>query len=69
MPRGGLRSRCRELGWLAARVGLGTRTRRVQPRTWHLSRRVRAFVDFLAERFAGVPCWDRCLEEDQRPPP
>jgi hypothetical protein len=30
---------------------------------------VRAFVDLLAERFAGVPCWDRCLEEDQRPPP
>jgi DNA-binding transcriptional LysR family regulator len=31
------------------------------PRTRHLSRRVRAFVDFLAERFAGVPYWDRCL--------
>jgi len=33
----------------------------VYPRTRHLSRRVRAFVDFLAERFAGVPYWDRCL--------
>jgi DNA-binding transcriptional LysR family regulator len=33
----------------------GTCTRRVHPRTRHLSRRVRAFVDFLAERFAGVP--------------
>ncbi len=32
----------------------------VYPRTRHLSRRVRAFVDFLAERFAGVPYWDRC---------
>jgi DNA-binding transcriptional LysR family regulator len=34
----------------------------VYPRTRHLSRRVRAFVDFLAERFAGLPYWDRCLE-------
>jgi DNA-binding transcriptional LysR family regulator len=39
----------------------------VYPRTRHLSHRVRAFVDFLAERFAGVPYWDRCLEEE-RPP-
>ena len=31
----------------------------VYPRTRHLSVRVRAFVDFLAERFAGVPYWDR----------
>ncbi len=31
------------------------------PRTRHLSRRVRAFVDFLAERLAGEPEWDRCL--------
>jgi hypothetical protein len=30
---------------------------------------VRAFVEFLAERFAGVPYWDRFLEDDQRPPP
>jgi len=35
----------------------------VYPRTRHLSRRVRAFVDFLAERFTGVPYWDRCLQE------
>jgi len=34
----------------------------VYPRTRHLSQRVRAFVDFLAQRFAGVPYWDRCLE-------
>jgi DNA-binding transcriptional LysR family regulator len=37
----------------------------VYPRTRHLSRRVRTFVDFLAERFAGVPYWDRCLQEDK----
>jgi len=33
----------------------------VYPQTRHLSQRVRAFVDFLAGRFAGVPYWDRCL--------
>jgi DNA-binding transcriptional LysR family regulator len=31
----------------------------VYPHTRHLSQRVRAFVDFLAERFSGVPYWDR----------
>lgn len=31
------------------------------PQTRHLSQRVRAFVEFLAERFAGVPYWDRDL--------
>jgi DNA-binding transcriptional LysR family regulator len=41
----------------------------VYPRTRHLSRRVRAFVDFLAERFAGVPYWDRCLMEDNQMAP
>jgi DNA-binding transcriptional LysR family regulator len=30
----------------------------VYPPTRHLSQRVRAFVDFLAERFAGTPYWD-----------
>ena len=29
------------------------------PPTRHLSRRVRAFVDFLAEKLAGEPYWDR----------
>lgn len=29
------------------------------PATRHLSRRVRVFVDFLAERLAGEPNWDR----------
>jgi len=27
--------------------------------TRHLSRRVRAFIDFLGERFSGTPPWDR----------
>lgn len=35
----------------------------VYPPTRHLSTRVRAFVDFLAERFSGVPYWDRALDE------
>jgi DNA-binding transcriptional LysR family regulator len=38
----------------------------VYPRTRHLSCRVRAFVDFLAECFADVSYWDRCLQEDTR---
>lgn len=28
------------------------------PATRHLSQRVRAFVDFLVERFEGKPYWD-----------
>ncbi len=31
----------------------------VYPPTRHLSRRVRALIDFLAERLAGEPYWDR----------
>ena len=31
----------------------------VYPPTRHLSFRVRAFVDFLAEKFAGTPQWDK----------
>lgn len=35
----------------------------VYPPTRHLSYRVREFINFLAERFAGVPYWDRnCTE-------
>lgn len=34
----------------------------IYPPTRHLSYRVRAFIDFLAERFAGVPQWDRDCE-------
>lgn len=37
----------------------------VYPRTRHPSQRLRTFVDFLAERFAGVPYWDRCLQDEQ----
>ncbi len=33
----------------------------VYPRTRHLSRRVRALIDLLTERFAGEPPWDRAL--------
>lgn len=29
----------------------------------HLSAKVRALVDFLAERFNGTPYWDECLEQ------
>ncbi|WP_241823951.1 LysR family transcriptional regulator [Enterovibrio norvegicus] len=31
----------------------------VYPQTRHLSRRVRTFIDFLAERFDGIPYWDK----------
>ncbi len=31
----------------------------IYPPTRHLSYRVREFIDFLADRFAGVPYWDR----------
>jgi len=34
----------------------------VYPQTRHLSRRVRAFIDFLIDRFSGEPCWDKCLK-------
>lgn len=34
----------------------------IYPQTRHLSHRVRAFVDFLVERFAGTPYWDVCLK-------
>ncbi len=34
----------------------------VYPPTRHLSYRVRAFIDFLADRFAGKPQWDRDCE-------
>lgn len=34
----------------------------VYPPTRHLSTRVRAFVDFLAERLGGEPDWDRAMQ-------
>ncbi len=33
----------------------------IYPQTRHLSKRVRVFVDFLVERFAGVPYWDQAI--------
>lgn len=38
----------------------------IYPQTRHLSQRVRAFVDFLVERFAGIPYWDRCLSPQKQ---
>jgi DNA-binding transcriptional LysR family regulator len=37
----------------------GTPAYAIYPPTRHLSYRVRALIDFLAERFAGTPPWDR----------
>lgn len=37
------------------------------PATRHLSSRVRTFVDFLAERFAEGPYWDRAFEQTLAP--
>ncbi len=34
----------------------------VYPSARHLSRRVRAFVEFLQSRFGDEPYWDRCLK-------
>ncbi len=34
----------------------------IYPQTRHLSQRVRAFVDFLVQRFEGSPYWDLCLQ-------
>ena len=38
----------------------------VYPHARHLSPKVRAFVDFLAERFGPVPDWDRPETADRR---
>jgi DNA-binding transcriptional LysR family regulator len=35
----------------------------IYPQTRHLSKRVRAFVDFLVKRFEGTPYWDLCLQK------
>ncbi len=34
----------------------------IYPQTRDLSQRVRAFVDFLINRFEGLPYWDLCLQ-------
>ena len=36
----------------------------IYPPTRHLSQRVRQFIDFLVERYAGKPCWEQCLSCD-----
>lgn len=36
----------------------------VYPPTRHLSYRVRAFIDYLVERFSGTPYWDRDCERE-----
>lgn len=41
----------------------------VYPQTRHLSARVRAFIDFLAQRFAGEPYWDHHLPITGKGPP
>jgi len=33
----------------------------IYPPTRHLSHKVRAFIDFMVQRFAGTPYWDKCL--------
>ena len=35
----------------------------IYPPTRHLSQRVRTFIDFLVERFAGEPYWEQCLKK------
>lgn len=39
----------------------------IYPQTRHLSQRVRAFVDFLVERFAGIPYWDAYCQPAPKP--
>lgn len=34
----------------------------IYPPTRHLSQRVRRLIDFLVERFSGVPYWEQCLD-------
>jgi len=34
----------------------------IYPQTRYLSQRVRAFADFLIQRFEGAPYWDSCLQ-------
>ena len=41
----------------------------VEARGLTFEERVRAFVDFLAERFAGVPYWDRWMDDNRHPAP
>ena len=36
----------------------------IYPPTRHLSQRVRTFIDFLVDRYAGEPYWETCLRHD-----
>ncbi len=45
-------------GWEGERMGIYA----IYPSRLHLSAKVRSFVDFLAERFAGLPTWERWRE-------
>ncbi len=36
----------------------------IYPPTRHLSQRVRTFIDFLVDRYAGEPYWETCLHQD-----
>jgi len=45
-------------GWEGEQMGIYA----VYPSRLHLSAKVRSFVDFLAERFAGLPTWERWRE-------
>ncbi len=39
----------------------------IYPQTRHLSHRVRAFIDFLVEHFAGTPSWDTGCDQNTTP--
>jgi len=39
----------------------------VYPQTRHLSQRVRAFVEFLVQRFSGTPYWDKMVRQETNP--
>lgn len=45
-------------GWEGEQMGIYA----VYPTRLHLSAKVRSFVEFLAERFAGLPTWERWRE-------
>jgi DNA-binding transcriptional LysR family regulator len=45
-------------GWEGEQIGIHA----VYPSRLHLSAKVRSFIDFLAERFAGLPTWEQWRE-------
>lgn len=38
----------------------------IYPPTRHLSQRVRSFIDFLVDRFSGIPYWEQCLTQTNK---